>query len=199
MGSSAALSLSSVDARKMGERLRKLRSERELTINDLATKAGLSVGIISQIERGLSNPSMKTLQRLRVALGVNLWELLSANEPTTENDPAYVRRKSDRLRVTMNETGLTKELLSPQPDENLRFMIVTMPPGSETQDVLIGQGQKGGFVMSGEVTLEVGDTVSVLNAGDSFQFRSDQPHQLYNRSDGEVTLMWIMSVLDTHL
>ncbi|MCM2475543.1 helix-turn-helix domain-containing protein [Rhizobium sp. CG5] len=183
----------------MGERLRKLRGERELTILDLATKAGLSVGIISQIERGLSNPSMKTLQRLRIALGVNLWELLSANEPTTDNDPVYVRRKSDRLRVIMNESGLTKELLSPQPDENLRFMIVTMPPGSETQDVLIGQGQKGGFVMTGEVTLKVGDTVSVLSEGDSFQFKSVLPHQLYNRSDGEVTLMWIMSVLDTHL
>ncbi|BCH62016.1 helix-turn-helix domain-containing protein [Agrobacterium vitis] len=183
----------------MGERLRKLRGERGLTILDLAAKAGVSAGIISQIERGLSNPSMKTLQRLRVALGVNLWEFLSVQETIPDDDPAFVRRKSDRLSVVMNDSGLTKELLSPQPDQNLRFMIVTMPPGSETQDVLIGQGQKGGFVMTGEVTLKVGETISVLGEGDSFQFKSDIPHQVYNRSDGQVTLMWIMSVLDTHL
>ncbi len=183
----------------MGERLRKLRGDRDLTILELAAKAGVSAGIISQIERGLSNPSMKTLQRLRGALGVNLWEFLSAGEAVPEDDPGFVRRKTDRLRVVMGESGLTKELLSPQPDQNLRFMIVTMPPGSETQDVLIGQGQKGGFVMGGEVTLKVGDAVSTLSEGDSFQFRSDIPHQVYNRSDREATLMWIMSVLDTHL
>lgn len=199
MSASAAWSLSPGDARKMGDRLRKLRSEHDLTILDLAAKAGVSAGIISQIERGLSNPSMKTLQRLRMALGVNLWEFLSADGSTPNDDPIFVRRKSDRLRVVMNECGLTKELLSPQPDQNLRFMIVTMPPGSETQDVLIGQGQKGGFVMTGEVTLKVGDAVSVLREGDSFQFKSDVPHQVFNRSDTEATLMWIMSVLDTHL
>ena len=199
MSSSAAWTLSPGDARRMGERLRKLRGERSLTILDLAAKAGVSAGIISQIERGLSNPSMKTLQRLRVALGVNLWEFLSAEEPATGDDPLYIRRKRDRLRVVMTESGLTKELLSPQADHNLRFMIVTLPPGSETQDVLIGQGQKGGFVMTGEVTLKVGDTTSVLGEGDSFQFKSDIPHQVYNRSEQEATLMWIMSVLDTHL
>lgn len=53
--------------------------------------------------------------------------------------------------------------------------------------------------MTGEVTLKVGETISVLGEGDSFQFKSDIPHQVYNRSDGQVTLMWIMSVLDTHL
>lgn len=197
--SAALWSLSPDDARKMGQRLRQLRGERNLTILDLAAKAGVSAGIISQIERGLSNPSMKTLQRLRMALGVNLWEFLSREEPAPEDDPVFVRRRGDRLRVVMNESGLTKELLSPQPDQNLRFMIVTMPPGSETQDVLIGQGQKGGFVMTGEVALKVGESVSTLNEGDSFQFRSDIPHQVYNRSDKEATLMWIMSVLDTHL
>jgi transcriptional regulator with XRE-family HTH domain len=70
MSASAAWSLSPGDARRMGERLRKLRGEHDLTILDLAAKAGVSAGIISQIERGLSNPSMKTLQRLRMALGV---------------------------------------------------------------------------------------------------------------------------------
>ena len=60
----------------LGARLRQLRTARDLTIAQLAERAGVSSGLISQIERGNSNPSIKTLQRLRAALGVNLWEFL---------------------------------------------------------------------------------------------------------------------------
>ncbi|MBN8875172.1 MAG: helix-turn-helix transcriptional regulator [Rhodospirillales bacterium] len=183
----------------VGERLRRLRKERDLTILELATRAGVSAGMISQIERGAANPSIKIIQRLKTALGVNLWEVLDSGEPRTPEDPPFIRRRQDRPRLVMGESGLTKELLSPQPDQNLRFMIVRMPPGSETQDVLIGRGHKGGYVLAGRVALRVGDRTAEVVAGDSFQFRSDLPHQVFNRSDEEATLIWIMSVLDTHL
>ena len=64
------------ESRDLGHKVRTLRSERRMSIADLATKAGVSAGIISQIERGKSNPSMKTLQRIRAALGVSLWAFL---------------------------------------------------------------------------------------------------------------------------
>ncbi|CAH1658885.1 helix-turn-helix domain-containing protein [Chelatococcus asaccharovorans] len=188
------------DTRQIGERLRILRAERDLTILELAAKAGVSAGIISQIERGNSNPSMKTLQRLRAALGVNLWEFLerSGGAATTQDAP-FVRRAAQRPRIVVGETRLVKELLSPRHDENLRFMFVTLPPGGISEDVLIGTGQKGGYVMSGRVELTVGERTALLEEGDSFQFRSNTPHHIANRSDQEAKLLWIMSVLDTHL
>lgn len=187
-------------ARQIGERLRSLRAERNLTILDLAAKAGVSAGIISQIERGNSNPSMKTLQRLRAALGVNLWEFLERPEDREAvEDPAFVRRGTQRPRIVVGETRLVKELLSPRNDENLRFMFVTLPPGGISEDVLIGTGQKGGYVVSGKVELTVGERVAELAEGDSFQFKSDTPHHIANRTDQDAKLLWIMSVLDTHL
>lgn len=188
------------DTRQIGERLRSLRGERNMTILELAAKAGVSAGIISQIERGNSNPSMKTLQRLRSALGANLWEFLERpDERPPVEEASFVRRSTQRPRIVVGETRLVKELLSPRHDENLRFMFVTLPPGGISEDVLIGTGQKGGYVMSGSIQLVVADRSSVLEEGDSFQFRSNTPHHIANHSDRDAKVLWIMSVLDTHL
>lgn len=186
--------------KQIGVRLRGFRAARGLTILELAAKAGVSAGIISQIERGNSNPSMKTLQRLRAALGVNLWEFLDRpDERVSAGDPPFLRRSTQRPRIVVGETRLVKELLSPRNDENLRFMFVTLPPGGLSEDVLIGTGQKGGYVMSGTIDLTVGERTASLSEGDSFQFRSDKPHSIANNSGTEAKLLWIMSVLDTHL
>ena len=177
-----------------------MRADKNLTILELAAKAQVSAGIISQIERGGSNPSMKTLQRLRAALDVNLWEFLQVPRPELiAQDAGFVRRAADRPRILVGETRLVKELLSPRPDENLRFMFVTLPPGGLSEDVLVGIGQKGGYVINGQVELTVGEQSAVLNEGDSFQFRSDVPHTVVNRTKTDAKVLWIMSVLDTHL
>ncbi len=187
------------DPRKVGMRLRQLRADRKLTILELAAKAGVSSGLISQIERGNSNPSMKTMQRLRAALGVNIWEFLDQNPAQAASDQPFVRRANERPRIVVGETRLVKELLSPRNDDNLRFMIVTLPPGGISEDVLIGTGDKGGYVLSGNIVLTVGDGETELGDGDSFQFKSSIPHTIANRSGEEAKLIWIMSVLDTHL
>lgn len=188
------------DVRMIGARLRTLRGERSLTILELAAKAGVSAGMISQIERGNANPSVKTMQRLSAALDVNLWQFLDEPKPRVASDEApFVRRRDQRPRLVLGSTGLVKELLSPQFAENLRFMFVSMNPGSFTEEVLIAPGQKAGYVVSGRVELTVGDHVVVLDEGDSFQFNSDVPHRLDNRSSECAKVMWIMSALDNRL
>src|SRR5258706_7194740 len=133
--SADAVSPAEIASREIGSKLRALRSERTLSISDLAAKAGVSAGIISQIERGKSNPSMKTLQRIGTALGVSLWAFLDHSSPTASQEPSFVRRASDRLRVVVAQSSrLVKEVLSPHSDENLRFMIITMPPNSQTEE-----------------------------------------------------------------
>src|SRR6185437_13201518 len=127
----------------LGAKLRHLRTARELTIAQLAEQAGVSSGLISQIERGNSNPSIKTLQRLRAALGVNLWEFLddrasaALSEVGVPEASKFVCRKADRQRIVVGTSRLVKELLSPRNDRNLRFMIISVPPGGERGDVII--------------------------------------------------------------
>ena len=186
----------------LGARLRGLRVERSLTIAQLAALSGVSSGMISQIERGTTNPSIRLLQRLRAALGVNLWEVLDQNAradvvPSQRSD--YVLRRSDRPRIVVGESRLVKELLSPRKDRNLRFMFITLPPGGVSEDVIIGEGEKGGLVVEGRVQLVVGPETSDLDEGDSFQFPSSLPHSLSNPHAEPARVIWIMSVLDSHI
>ena len=190
----------------IGVRLRRLRRERKLTIMRLAERAHVSSGMISQIERCTTNPSINTLQRIRAALGVNLWELLE-NQPSSAAAPvkepvassAFVRRKADRPRIVVGRTRLVKELLSPRNDRHLRFMVITLPPGGQSEDVIIGEGEKGGVVTEGRVRLSIGADDSILDDGDSFQFPSNLEHKLSNPFEHQAKVIWIMSVVDTHI
>jgi transcriptional regulator with XRE-family HTH domain len=186
-------------ARQVGARLRDLRAERGLTILELAARASISAGLISQIERGNSNPSMRTIQRLRTALGVTIWTFFGQAGTAAEAEPSFVQRRDSRARIVVGRTRLVKELLSPRGDGTLRFMSITLPPGGASEDVLIGRGEKGGYVVSGRVELTVDERRAELAEGDSFQFESHLPHQLVNCSDDEAVVFWIMSVTDSHL
>lgn len=195
-----------VNATVLGERVRKLRHERDLTIAELADQSGLSSGLISQIERGRSNPSVRTLHRLRSALGVNLWAFLQPSEPptatvssTSSASPHFIRRKADRLKLVRGKSGIAEELLSPRSDDQMRFMVITIPAGVESADMLIGQGRKGGLVFSGRAHLTVDGETGELEAGDAFQFPADVPHKISNPYNEPVVLIWIMSFLDPHL
>jgi transcriptional regulator with XRE-family HTH domain len=187
------------EAVRIGRRLRALRTERGLTILELAAKAGISSGNISQIERGNSNPSISTLHKLRSALGVNLWSFLEPDALNSSHQSQYVRRRDNRPRIVVGSNQLTKELLSPRDNNELRFMILTLPPGAQSGDALSGPGDKGGYVLSGKVELTIGDEVVELEAGDSFQFKSTIPHQVVNRWSGEAKLIWIINIRESHL
>jgi len=188
------------NAKMIGARLRAARGERGLTILELAASAGVSAGMISQIERGNSNPSIKTMQRLCGALKLNVWEFLEGPKgQAATTTPPFVRRREQRPQMVLGDTGLVKELLSPQYAESLRFMFVSMRPDSFTEEVLIGAGQKAGYIMSGTVELSVDGHSVVLEEGDSFQFNSDVHHQIANRSGEDAKVLWIMNALDARL
>lgn len=187
-----------LEALRIGRRLRALRTERGMTILEMAAKAGVSAGSISQIERGASNPSISTLQKLRAALGVTLWSFLESEaEPPRENP--YVRHPGERPKIVVGGSHFTKELLSPRDNNQLRFMILTIPPGAQSADVLTGPGDKAGYMMSGNAELVIGDEVFQVAEGDSFQFPSTIPHHLVNRSEREAKLIWIINIRESHL
>lgn len=184
-------------SRMMGSRLRTLRTERGMTIAELAARAGLSSGLISQIERGNSNPSVNTLEKLREALGTNIWEFTERGAEVGASP--WVRRANDRPKIAIGTNGYTKELLSPRPSNEMRFMILTLPKGATNPSVLLGPGDKGGYVMEGRVRLTVGDEIIILHPGDSFQFPSTLFHEVENDGDETARVLWIISIRDAHM
>lgn len=189
----------SAESIEIGRRLKILRSARGLTISELANRSGVSVGRISQIERGQSNPSINTLQKLRAVLDVSLWAFLEDDGATSSRESAYVRRRDNRPRIVSGINQFTKELLSPSANDELRFMILTLPPGAESGEVLTGPGDKGGYVLSGKVALTIGNETFEVEEGDSFQFKSTISHHIKNPWSEEAKLIWIINIRDSHV
>lgn len=177
----------------MGLRIRNLRHKRGMSVNVLAARAGVSSGIISQIERGKANPSLKTLERIRIALDVSLSAILESAVEMDPSSASFVRRASERPRFKVGPYPLLKEHLSPSVVKDLQFMIITFPPKSASADVVIGIGEKAGLVLGGQIRLVVGENESTLFEGDSFQFESDITHKVINDSTDEAKVLWIMT------
>ncbi|WP_298956873.1 cupin domain-containing protein [uncultured Methylobacterium sp.] len=182
----------SLDTAAMGARVRALRQRGGLSTADLALRAGVAAGLISQIERGLGNPSLRTLDRLRLALGVSLGALIEG-EPAAGADPAFVRRRGARPHLTVGPFAVDKAILSPPATEGLRFLLITMPPGSCVDEMIREKGQKAGLVLRGAVRLAVAGREAVLTEGDSFQFDADLPHVLVNDGPRPAEFVWIMA------
>jgi transcriptional regulator with XRE-family HTH domain len=192
-----------VDPALVGARIRKLRHGKGLTLSDLAQRSGISVGMLSQIERDLANPSLRTLTRVRMALQVPLSALFAEErEEATPGDPEFVRRGTRRPRLDLGPQLVVKELLSSSLAMNLQFMVLGIPPGGGSGDsVLMYPAEKAGLVLQGRFWLRVGEEQAILDEGDSFQFNSALPHRFWNESDRPAQVLWIIgqTLPDRHL
>ena len=184
----------------IGARLKAIRKARNLTITDLATLANVSAGTISQIERNMTNPTIRMLEQLRLVLKVPLTTFLEETAPSLRGAEFYVRRADARPHFHVGKRGIAKEMLSPSGDHDIQFMIIAIPPGVRSDEMLMGQGEKAGLVISGELTLELDGDAVTLSAGDSFQFNSTLAHNVFNHTDGEARVLWIMHIIpENHL
>src|SRR5688572_23233740 len=94
----------------VGVRIREVRTARGMTLTGLARSTGLSAGLISQVERGLTNPSLETLRRIARTLDVPLFSLF--REPDAESEAVVVRRER-RMQVSSPHGGIRYQRLSP--------------------------------------------------------------------------------------
>ena len=183
---------------KVGRRLHELRRAAKLSIAELGVRAGVSAGMISQIERGVTNPSIKILEKLHIALAVPLTSLLEDEPQTRAADSAniadIVRRADDRPYLRVGNQGMTKEILSPRGDHEMQIMLIGLPAGATSEEVLIGEGEKAGWLMSGSIILTIEAQSTELFEGDSFQFSSTRAHSIRNAGSVEARILWIMHV-----
>ena len=180
----------------VGRRIRDLRHEHGLSLETIADRTDLSIGFLSQIERGLSSPSLRVLATLADVLGVGIAALFDSRP----GDPAsggVVTRQLQRAGLTLWRTGISKQLLSPAGTENrLNLFLVHLEPGGNTGDELYTHdGEEAGLVLEGEMTLTVDTETWSLKTGDSFRFASRRPHRFSNPADDAKTVvLWVNCV-----
>lgn len=186
----------------VGTTLRRLRKQQGLSLQALAASSGVSVGMISQVERGLANPSIRLLTSLRRALNVSMQDLFGDTPEEVDDtvDPDFIRRRANRPVIDLG--AVRKELLTPSDRHNLQVMIVHIEPGGHSGGKSLSYpAEKGGVVLSGSVVLNVDDHAIALETGDSFVFDSLRPHSLRNISTEPAEILWIIGAVqfDRHL
>jgi transcriptional regulator with XRE-family HTH domain len=178
---------------EIGRRLRELRRRRGLTLQALSGECGVSTGMLSQMERGVSSPSIRTLQRVAEALEVPINWFFSNGLPSP-GTPAWVLRRPDRRRLSLGSNGVTKELLAPPGDGAIELLYVTIEPdGSSGEIPYTHLGEDAGLVLEGSMWLEVNGERCLLGAGDAFRFPSTLPHRFDNPGPGRAVILWAVT------
>jgi transcriptional regulator with XRE-family HTH domain len=176
----------------IGSRLRELRKDRGLSIQEVADRVGLSIGMISQIERGLSTPSLRSLRLLAEAMDVPVSWFFSSRQGHSES--RHIVRRAQRRRLRVPDVGVVQELLSPDSASAIEIYEVTLEPGgSSGPDSYSHEGEKAGLVIEGEMQLLIGDEVHELQCGDSFHFPSTRLHRFANPSAVQTRFVWIVA------
>jgi transcriptional regulator with XRE-family HTH domain len=178
----------------VGRRLRDLRHKANLSLEIVAGRSALSVGFLSQIERGLSSPSLRVLATLADVLGVGIAALFGPSDSSGNALQGVVTRASGRAELKLWRTGVSKQLLHPaDTDGRLNLFLVHMRPGGHTGDELYTHdGEEAGLVLQGAMTLTVDNETWTLRAGDSFRFASRRPHRFGNPAKrGKAVVLWV--------
>lgn len=166
--------------------IRKLRNERGMTIAELAAAAQVSPALISQVERGLTEPSLATLRQIARALDVPLFDLFVT--PLTES-PVTVIRRADESTIT-TATGDASYARKSAPHGQLEVLRGELRPGGVTHHKpWTHPAEECVVVVEGTVLVEVGGVAYRLDAGDSCYFDSRLPHRLVNETMDPVVFL----------
>lgn len=177
----------------LGFRIRTLRKSKKITLAQLAEACDLSIGYISQLERGLAQPSINALINISQQLGVTVqWFFSSSEHAISDEEQGYVVRSNCRQRVEY-ENGVYDEFMGFGQNRQLEMLISNFPPNTFSEKHYSHEGEEAGLVMQGEFEIWVGERHYQLKAGDSFSFMSTEPHR-YGNSGTELTkILWVIT------
>jgi transcriptional regulator with XRE-family HTH domain len=169
-----------------GAEVRQIRKQKQLTLQQLAEKAGLSPSLLSQIERGLVDPTISTFWKICSALDVPINHFFG---PKDEETP--VIRKNEHKIIQLRNTNVKYHVLTPIQEGKIEFVLVEIEPGQTVVNELISHsGEECGYVLKGELTVILGEREYHLHEGDSMGFSSSKPHRFLNPGETVSLSIW---------
>ena len=178
-------------SRTVGADLRALRKARSLTLTELAVRLGRSVGWLSQVERGLSDPSIADLRNLAEVFDVSVSFFFAPGE-AHDGDSAYVVRADARRSLGDPAAGLVEELLSPDLGGAFEMLRSRFAPGAEMTTFQTRPTEEAGYIVAGRLDLWIGEECFHLGPGDSFRFRGE-PYRWRNPGKLEAVAIWTIA------
>lgn len=173
----------------IGSKLKEIRTLKGLTQEELADRAELSKGFISQLERNLTSPSIATLTDILQCLGTTLGEFF--NETPEEQ---VVFGKADYFEKYDAELKNEIRWIIPNAQKNMMEpILITLEAGGSTYPDNPHEGEEFGFVLEGKIRLFIGNKSYELKKGDSFYFKSEKVHFLKNVGAKTAKILWVSS------
>lgn len=175
----------------LGADLRALRKSRDLTLADMSNALGRSVGWLSQVERGISEPSITDLRHIAARLDVSV-SMLFRHAAAPAHEAGHVVRRGARRPIGSNIAGLVEELLSPDLTDDFEMVHSTFQPHSRIKDTVTRPTQELGYLVSGQLEIEIEGTTHLLNPGDSFRIRGEA-FRWANPFDTPAVAIWVIA------
>ena len=171
----------------IGAKLKELRILKGLTQEELADRAELSKGFISQLERDLTSPSIATLMDILQCLGTSIGEFF--NETPEEQ---IVFGKTDYFEKHDLELKNEIKWIIPNAQKNMMEpILLTLEPGGETYPDNPHEGEEFGYVLQGNISIHIGSKTYKAKKGESFYFTPNKNHYIAATGKTGATLLWV--------
>ncbi|MDE0255026.1 MAG: cupin domain-containing protein [Rhodospirillaceae bacterium] len=176
---------------RLGRQIRHWRLVKGLTLRDMAKLVGCSESLLSKIENDRATPSLSTLHKIAVALGLNISDIFGSGESevvTRANERNVLlvdgdESDGDRMRL--------EQLVPAKKGRLLQADMYIIPPGGGSNGEIQHSGEEFGVVMEGSLFLTIENTSYLLEAGDSFVFRSELAHSFANKGSTVARVLWV--------
>lgn len=174
----------------IGRKIQGLRKARGLTLQQIADRADCSAAYISQIENDKASPSIATLKKIAAALNVRIVDFFTEedlDEPVVLTEDQWPQVSLEGWRADI------KQMVRSMFQKHMQPFYTVIEPGGGSREAYSHSGQEFGLVLSGEMTLTVGDEVYLVKANSSFYYSSLSPHSWINEGDEPCRVVWVVS------
>ena len=175
----------------LGRRVKKLRSDRGWSLEELAVASGVSRSMLSEVERERANPTLSVTYRIAQAFGLTLHDLIETAQTASS---VQVVRATERAQIFRADKQCQIRTLSPlNLEKDVEFYEVTLKPNGALRSQPHFEGTREFLtVEEGRVRLESADENDELGKGDSATYRADVPHNIINVSNGDAVVFLVV-------
>ena len=171
---------------KIGEKIKALRLQCELTQSELADRCELSKGYISQLENELTTPTINTLSDILTALGTTLFEFFREDEAEekivfTQDD--FIEKVNEDYTLNWLVPTAQKNCMEPQH--------IRLNPNCQTEEDFPHEGEEFGYILDGEVIVVLGKKRYKCKKGQSFYYKTDKIHYIINPKSKPAVFIWL--------
>ena len=176
--------------KEFGEKLKALRKANRMTLKDLARKASCTDAYLSQLERGLGNPSVMILKNVASALGIKVVDFFL--EPQEEND--VVLKEEDRVNIDVKrEDAKIQMLVRNIQNKRMQPFYNLIKPGGGSKGSYSHIGEEFGIVLQGKLEINLNGKIYQVKKGETFYFSSQIPHSWSNPGKRKTVVIWVTS------